>query len=127
MVAPRPHRPGRAGSFVHDISGAIGVFEYYAGAAFHLHGEVSDFAGTTQITHREAIGAVAQIIPWNVPLMMTALKLAPALAAGCTVVLKPAETVCMSVLEFIADIADLIPPGVVNVVTGYGGSSANPW
>jgi hypothetical protein len=62
---------------------------------------------------------VAQIIPWNVPLMMAALKLAPALAAGCTVVLKPAEAVCMSVLEFIADIADLIPPGVVNVVTSY--------
>jgi aldehyde dehydrogenase len=113
-------------SFAHDIAGAIGVFEYYAGAAFHLHGEVSDFAGTTQITHREPIGVVAQIIPWNVPLMMTALKLAPALAAGCTVVLKPAETVCMSVLEFIADIGDLIPPGVVNVVTGYGAVVGEP-
>jgi acyl-CoA reductase-like NAD-dependent aldehyde dehydrogenase len=113
-------------SFSHDISGAIAVFEYYAGAAFHLHGEVSDFAGTTQITHREPIGVVAQIIPWNVPLMMAALKLAPALAAGCTVVLKPAETVCMSVLEFIADIADLVPPGVINVVTGYGAVVGEP-
>jgi acyl-CoA reductase-like NAD-dependent aldehyde dehydrogenase len=113
-------------SFIHDIAGAMGVFEYYAGAAFHLHGQVSDFAGTTQITHREPIGVVAQIIPWNVPLMMTALKLAPALAAGCTVVLKPAETVCMSVLEFIADIADLIPRGVVNVVTGYGAVVGEP-
>jgi aldehyde dehydrogenase len=107
-------------AFSHDIAGAFGVFEYYSGAAFQLHGEVSDFTGTIQITHREPIGVVAQIIPWNVPLMMTALKLAPALAAGCTVVLKPAETVCMSVLEFIADIADLLPRGVVNVVTGYG-------
>jgi acyl-CoA reductase-like NAD-dependent aldehyde dehydrogenase len=113
-------------SFSHDIAGAIGVFEYYAGTAFHLHGEVSDFAGTTQITHREPIGVVAQIIPWNVPLMMTALKLAPALAAGRTVVLKPAETVCMSVLEFIADIPDLLPRGVVNVVTGYGAVVGEP-
>jgi aldehyde dehydrogenase len=113
-------------SFSHGIPGAIALFEYYAGAAFHLHGEVSDFAGTTQITHREPIGVVAQIIPWNVPLMMAALKLAPALAAGCTVVLKPAETVCMSVLEFIADIADLIPPGVINVVTGYGAVISEP-
>lgn len=113
-------------SFSHDIAGAIAVFEYYAGAAFHLHGQVSDFTGTTQITHREPIGVVAQIIPWNVPLMMAALKLAPALAAGCTVVLKPAETVCMSVLEFIADIADLLPPGVVNVVTGYGAVLGEP-
>ncbi len=113
-------------SVSHDIAGAIGVFEYYAGASFHLHGEVSDFAGTTQLTHREPIGVVAQIIPWNVPLMMAALKLAPALAAGCTVVLKPAETVCLSVLEFIADIADLVPPGVINVVTGYGGVVGEP-
>jgi aldehyde dehydrogenase len=113
-------------SFSHDIAGAIAVFEYYAGAAFHLHGQVSDFTGTTQITHREPIGVVAQIIPWNVPLMMAALKLAPALAAGCTVVLKPAETVCMSVLEFIADIADLLSSGVVNVVTGYGAVLGEP-
>ncbi|MBB3228216.1 acyl-CoA reductase-like NAD-dependent aldehyde dehydrogenase [Luteibacter sp. Sphag1AF] len=107
-------------AYTHDITGAIGLFEYYAGAAFHLHGEVADFADSTMITHREPIGVVAQIIPWNVPLMMAALKLAPALTAGCTVVLKPAETVCVSVLEFIKDIADVLPPGVINVVTGYG-------
>jgi aldehyde dehydrogenase len=107
-------------AFYADVPQAINLFEYYAGAAFHLKGEVLDFADATVMVHREPIGVVAQIIPWNVPLLMAALKLAPALAAGCTVVLKPAETVCASVLEFIADIADLLPHGVVNVVTGYG-------
>jgi len=107
-------------AFEHDVSGAIGLFEYFAGAAFHLRGETADFADSTMLVHREPIGVVAQIIPWNVPLLMAALKLAPALAAGCTVVLKPAETVCISVLEFIKDIADILPQGVVNVVTGFG-------
>lgn len=107
-------------AYNHDVATSIANFEYYAGAPFHLHGDVADFAGTTVITHREAIGPVAQIIPWNVALLMASMKLAPALAAGCTVVLKPAETVCLSVLEFVKDIQDLLPPGVINVVTGYG-------
>ena len=72
------------------------------------------------IVHREPLGVVAQIIPWNVPLIMLAGKLAPALAAGCTVVLKPSEIVCLSVLEFMREMADIIPPGVVNILTGYG-------
>ena len=109
-----------ADAFTHDIVGAIGQFEYFAGTAFHIHGQTYDFADATVLVHREPIGVVAQIIPWNVPLLMAAFKLAPALAAGCTVVLKPAEVACWSVMEFIKDIADLVPPGVVNVVTGYG-------
>ena len=113
-------------AYTHDITGAIGLFEYYAGAAFQLRGELADFADSTMLIHREPIGVVAQIIPWNVPLLMAALKLAPALTAGCTVVLKPAETVCISVLEFIADIADLLPPGVINVITGYGAVVGEP-
>jgi aldehyde dehydrogenase len=113
-------------AYNHDINGAIGLFEYYAGAAFHLHGETADFSDATMLIHREAIGVVAQIIPWNVPLLMAALKLAPALAAGCTVVLKPAETVSLSVLEFIKDIADLLPKGVINVITGYGAVVGEP-
>lgn len=107
-------------AFTHDIVGAIGQFEYFAGTAFHIHGQTYDFSDATVLVHREPIGVVAQIIPWNVPLLMAAFKLAPALAAGCTVVLKPAEVACLSVMEFINDIADLLPPGVVNVVTGYG-------
>jgi aldehyde dehydrogenase len=110
----------------HDIPGAIGQFEYFAGTAFHIHGQVSDFSDAAVLVHREPIGVVAQIIPWNVPLLMAAFKLAPALAAGCTVVLKPAEVACLSVMEFIQDIADIVPPGVINVITGYGSVVGEP-
>lgn len=109
-----------------DIAHCIAQFEYFAGAPFLLRGELMDFTDSSALVHREPIGVVAQIIPWNVPMAMAAMKLAPALAAGCTVVLKPAETVCLSVLEFIRDIADLLPRGVVNVVTGYGASVGEP-
>jgi aldehyde dehydrogenase len=113
-------------AYRHDMSESIGLFDYYAGAAFHLNGQVVDFEDSTMIVHREPIGVVAQIIPWNVPLLMACFKLAPALAAGCTVVLKPAETACVSVLEFIKDISDVLPAGVVNVVTGYGANVGEP-
>lgn len=107
-------------AFTHDIVGAMGHFEFFAGAAFFPHGQTADFADATMLVHREPIGVVAQIIPWNVPLLMAAFKIASALAAGCTVVLKPAEVACLSVMQFIEDIADIVPPGVINVVTGYG-------
>jgi aldehyde dehydrogenase len=103
-----------------DLPLSYGQFDLFAGAAFGLHGETYDYPDTIGLVHREAIGVCAQIIPWNVPLCMLSLKLAPALAAGNTVVLKPAETVCLSVLEFMKEMADIIPPGVVNVITGYG-------
>ncbi|MCZ4340088.1 aldehyde dehydrogenase family protein [Sphingomonadaceae bacterium G21617-S1] len=105
---------------IHDLPEAIGQFEYFSGAVYSLHGETRDYPDLIGLTHREPIGVVAQIIPWNVPLLMASMKLAPALAAGCTVVLKPAETVCLTVLELIREIGDLLPPGVVNLVTGYG-------
>lgn len=105
---------------LHDLPEAIGQFEYFAGAVYALHGETRDYPDLIGLTHREPIGVVAQIIPWNVPLLMASMKLAPALATGNTVVLKPAETVCLTVLELIREIADLLPPGVVNLVTGYG-------
>ena len=111
---------------LHHVSTAANVFEYYAGAAFHLNGELIDQPDATMLVHREAIGVVAQIIPWNSQLTMAAMKLAPALAAGCTVVLKPAETVCLAVMEFIKDCAPLIPAGVINVVTGYGPAVGKP-
>ncbi|WP_343046837.1 aldehyde dehydrogenase family protein [Sphingomonas chungangi] len=105
---------------IHDLPEAIGQFEYFSGSVYALHGETRDYPDLIGLTHREPLGVVAQIIPWNVPLLMASMKLAPALAAGNTVVLKPAETVCLTVLELIREIADLLPPGVVNVVTGYG-------
>ncbi|MCZ4343558.1 aldehyde dehydrogenase family protein [Sphingomonadaceae bacterium G21617-S1] len=113
-------------AYTHDIVGAMGHYEFFAGAAFFPHGQVADFADATMIVHREPIGVAVQIIPWNVPLLMCAFKLAPALAAGCTVVLKPAEVACLSVMQFIEDIADLVPPGVINVVTGYGQALGEP-
>jgi aldehyde dehydrogenase len=103
-----------------DVPKSAEVFEYFAGGGYSLNGETHDYPDSINIIHREAIGVVAQIIPWNVPLLMMAGKLAPAIAAGCTVVLKPAETVCLSVMEFMREIADILPKGVVNVVTGYG-------
>lgn len=102
------------------VQQAIDQFEYWAATTASVVGRSVDFPDTIGIIHREPIGVVAQIIPWNTPLIMMAMKLGPALAAGCTIVLKPGETACLSVLNFIEEIADLLPPGVVNVVTGYG-------
>lgn len=107
-------------SLYFDMPNAIGQFELFAGAAFGLHGQALDYPDAIGIVHREPLGVCAQIIPWNVPMLMMACKIAPALAAGNTVVLKPAETVCLSVMEFFVEMADILPPGVVNVVTGYG-------
>lgn len=103
-----------------DLPMAIEQFELFSGAPWFLHGESIEAPNGLGIVLREPLGVCAQIIPWNVPLIMMASKIAPALAAGNTIVLKPAETVCLSVLEFFREMADLIPPGVVNVVTGYG-------
>jgi len=103
-----------------DLPMAIEQFEMFAGAPWQLHGESLNTANAIGIVHREPLGVCAQIIPWNVPLIMMSAKIAPALAAGNTVVLKPSEIVCLSVLEFVREMADLIPPGVVNVITGYG-------
>lgn len=114
------------GEALYHVEMAIGVYEYYAGAAFYKHGELLDFPDASVLVHREPIGVVAAIIPWNVALMFTAFKLAPAIAAGCTMVLKPAESVCVNVLEFFKDAADLLPPGLINVVTGYGQAVGEP-
>lgn len=104
-----------------DLPLAIDLFDFYA-ATTHLarRGETTDLPGSVMMLKREPVGVCAQIIPWNVPLIMTASKVAPALAMGNTVVLKPAETTCLSVLEWAREIQDLLPPGVLNIVTGYG-------
>ncbi|WCM28610.1 aldehyde dehydrogenase family protein [Sphingomonas sp. QA11] len=110
-----------------NVGGTVDVFRYYAGWPTKLAGrtvEVSAPPGVGRfqgMTRREPVGVIAAIVPWNVPLMMAAWKLAPALAAGCTVVLKPSEEASLSALA----LAELIeeagfPAGVVNVVTGLG-------
>lgn len=109
---------------VADIPLAIDMFRYMAGWATKIRGStipISMPGEYLSYTLREPVGVVAQIIPWNFPLLMAAWKLAPALAVGCTVVLKPAEQTPLSAIR----LADLIleagfPPGVVNILPGYG-------
>ena len=98
-------------------------YYYYGGLADKMEGSVipSDKPGVFNYTKYEPVGVVVCIMPWNSPLPLTSLKLAPALAAGNTVVLKPSEFTSASLLEFVKLVeAAGFPPGVVNVVTGYG-------
>jgi betaine-aldehyde dehydrogenase len=103
-----------------DVADAAHCFEYYAGMASKVHGKTLPVPDNAiSFTLREPVGVVGQIIPWNYPLLMAAWKLAPALAAGCTSVFKPAEQTPLSALA-LARILERagVPPGVVNVVTG---------
>lgn len=106
-----------------DVANAVEMFRYMAGWATKLTGETvpASTPGIVAYTQREPVGVVAQIIPWNFPLGMASWKLAPALAAGCTIVLKPAEQTPLSALllgELICEAG--FPPGVVNILTGFG-------
>ena len=104
-------------------------FHYYAGLADKIEGAVipNDVPGVFNYTRHEPLGVVVAITPWNSPLMLAVWKLAPALAAGNTVVLKPSEHASASTLEFAAQLeAAGLPPGVVNVVTGLGGEAGAP-
>ncbi len=105
-----------------DVNDAAHCFEYYGGLATKIHGETLEVPDNAlSMVLREPVGVVGQIIPWNYPLLMAAWKLAPALAAGCTVVLKPAEQTPLSAL-MLAEIFESLdlPKGVVNIVTGDG-------
>ncbi len=95
---------------------------FFAGAARCLEGRAAGeyMEGYTSFTRREPVGVIGQVTPWNYPLMMAIWKIAPAIAAGNTVVLKPAETTPMSTLRFAELAADILPAGVLNVVTGPG-------
>ncbi len=105
-----------------EVGGSIRTLEYYTGAAMNLNGEsmsVSEHQLT--VTLREPIGVVAQIIPWNFPLLLSIWKIAPALAAGCTIVLKPAEYTPCGILEVARICSEAgLPDGVLNVVPGLG-------
>jgi aminobutyraldehyde dehydrogenase len=111
-----------------EIPGISDVFRYYAGAARCLGGSAAnEFApGFTSMIRRDPIGVVASITPWNYPLMMAGWKLAPALAAGNTVVLKPSELTPLTTLRLAELIADLVPAGVVNVLFGRGPTVGAP-
>ena len=104
-----------------DIPLCVDHFRYYAGCIRAQEGTAGEIDETTVAYHfHEPLGVVGQIIPWNFPLLMAAWKLAPALATGNCVVLKPAEQTPFSILKLFEVIGDLIPAGVVNVVNGYG-------
>ena len=104
-----------------DIADAATCFEYYGGLATKLQGSVTSIEGAMVMAVKEPVGVAAQIIPWNYPMLMAAWKLAPALCAGCTVVLKPSEETPLSVMALAESFADAgLPPGVVNIITGRG-------
>jgi aldehyde dehydrogenase len=110
-----------------DVPLAIDHFRYFAGAIRSQEGGISEIDRDTIAYHfHEPLGVVGQIIPWNFPLLMATWKLAPALAAGNTVVLKPAEQTPASIHVLIDLIKDLIPAGVLNVVNGFGAEAGAP-
>ncbi|GGQ20145.1 putative aldehyde dehydrogenase [Streptomyces virginiae] len=110
-----------------DLPLAIDQFRYFAGALRAQEGALSQIDDDTVAYHfHEPLGVVGQIIPWNFPILMAVWKLAPALAAGNTVVLKPAEQTPASVHYWLGLVADLLPPGVVNVVNGFGEEAGKP-
>ena len=105
-----------------EIPAIADVFRFFAGAARTQHGQLAGeyLPGHTSFVRRDPIGVVASIAPWNYPLMMAAWKIAPAIAAGNTMVLKPSEQTPLSALMLAQLFAELLPPGVVNVVCGLG-------
>ncbi len=110
----------------YDLTDVATCFEYYGGLATKLHGEVLNVPDNAiSMALREPLGVAGQIIPWNYPLLMAAWKLAPALCAGCSMVIKPAEQTPLTLLEFARFFEEAgLPKGVVNVVTGFGETGA---
>jgi betaine-aldehyde dehydrogenase len=110
----------------YDLNDVATCFEYYGGLATKLHGEVLNVPdNAVSLAIKEPVGVAGQIIPWNYPLLMAAWKLAPALCAGCSMVIKPAEQTPLTLLEFARCFEDCgLPKGVVNVVSGFGETGA---
>lgn len=110
-----------------EIPAVADCFRYFAGAVRNMHGPISGnyLEGHTSMIRRDPIGVVASIAPWNYPIMMMAWKLAPALAGGNTVVIKPSEQTPLTALALARILSDVLPEGVVNVIVGQGGSVGN--
>ena len=110
-----------------DLALAVDHFRYFAGAIRAQEGSISQLDDDTVAYHfHEPLGVVGQIIPWNFPILMAVWKLAPALAAGNAVVLKPAEQTPWSILKLMELVGDLLPDGVLNVVNGFGVEAGKP-
>ncbi|WP_432671088.1 aldehyde dehydrogenase family protein [Flavobacterium sp. SM2513] len=104
-----------------DMPLVVDHFRYFAGVIRAEESSIAELdSNTVSIALSEPLGVVAQIIPWNFPILMAVWKLAPALAAGNTVVLKPAESTPISILVLMELIGDILPPGVINIVNGFG-------
>ena len=110
-----------------DMPLVVDHFRYFAGVIRAQEGSSSEIDHDTVAYHfHEPLGVVGQIIPWNFPILMATWKLAPALAAGNCVVLKPAEQTPMGIAVLMDIIGDLLPPGVLNVVQGFGVEAGKP-
>ena len=110
-----------------DLPLAIDHFRYFAGVIRAEEGEASELdANTISLNIREPYGVVGQIIPWNFPILMATWKMAPALAAGNCTVVKPAEQTPASIMVLLELVGDLLPPGVLNVVNGFGPEAGKP-
>lgn len=110
-----------------EIPAVVDCFRFFAGAVRNMHGPVAGtyLEGHTSMVRRDPVGVVASIAPWNYPIMMMAWKLAPALAGGNTIIMKPSEQTPLSALAFAGILSDILPEGVVNVIVGQGGSVGN--
>ena len=110
-----------------DLPLAADHFRYFAAAIRSQEGQFEEMDGDMTAYHyKEPLGVVGQIIPWNFPILMAVWKLAPALAAGNAIVLKPAEQTPVSILVLIELIGDILPPGVINIVNGFGVEAGKP-
>ena len=110
-----------------EIPGIVDCFRFFAGAVRTMHGPVAGeyLPGHTSMVRRDPVGVIASIAPWNYPLMMAAWKLAPALAGGNTIVLKPSEQTPLTALKLAHHLAEVFPEGVANIVTGQGATVGN--
>ncbi len=119
LLATENGRPIREAAIA-DIPASAAIYRFFSGAIRSHRGTTVPVSDPKSLiyTHREPVGVVAAVLSWNSPLITLANKIAPALAVGCTVVVKPSEYASASVLTFLRMIEDLLPPGVVNVVTG---------
>jgi 1-pyrroline dehydrogenase len=116
------------GAAIDEIPGVVDNLRFFAGAARVMEGKAANeyLAGHTSIIRRDPVGVVASIAPWNYPLMMAGWKVGPALAAGNTVVLKPSARTPLTALVFAEIAADILPPGVLNVIVGTGDAIGTP-
>ncbi|MFC4261336.1 aldehyde dehydrogenase family protein [Ferruginibacter yonginensis] len=119
----KPIRETRAA----DLPLVVDHFRYFAGVLRAEEGAIAEHDATTvSISLHEPLGVVAQIIPWNFPLLMATWKIAPALAAGCCTIVKPAEQTPTSIMVLMELIQDIVPAGVLNIVTGFGPEAGKP-